>query len=234
MQKIRVWDLPLRLFHWALALSVIAAFVCIKATAQTGGGLAQSGLDWMYWHTLFGYTTIALLLFRLIWGFVGPQYARFCQFVRGPSTILSYVRGSYQSLGHNPLGALSVLALIAVFGFQGFSGLFMDDFLWPGPLSHLNSSWSKTLSSLHRQNELIMIILFALHLSAVIYYRLVKRKNLVGPMLTGDVLVQAPTSNSAIQDNFSVFLRGIIVFSLCAGFVYWLRTLGGNASDSFM
>lgn len=235
MLKIRVWDLPLRLFHWALALSVIGAYVCIKAAAQTTGWFASAGVDWMYWHTMLGYATVALILFRLLWGIFGPRYARFSQFVRGPSTIMAYFRGEYHGLGHNPLGALSVIALLLVFGFQGFSGLFIDDFLWPGPLASLDSAWSKTLSSLHRQNEIIMLVLFALHIAAIIYYRVFQNKNLVPAMITGNKQVTSDQAALGIQDNVAVLIRGLIIFAICAGFVYWLTSLGGGASaDSFM
>ena len=234
MQKVRVWDLPLRLFHWSLALAVIGAFICIKAAAQSSGWFANAGIDWMYWHTLLGYTTVALILFRLIWGIIGPKYARFAQFIRGPGAILAYFRGDYQGLGHNPLGAFSVIALLLVFGFQGFSGLFIDDFLWPGPLAYLSSAWSKTLTSLHRQNELLMIILFALHIGAILYYRLVQKRNLVPAMITGDSIAPSSQSHLGIRDNFAVFIRGLIVFAICAGFVYYLTTLGGGSVDSFM
>ena len=234
MQKVRVWDLPLRLFHWSLALAVIGAFICIKAAAQSSGWFANAGIDWMYWHTLLCYTTVALILFRLIWGIIGPKYARFTQFIRSPGAILAYLRGDYQGLGHNPLGALSVIALLVVFGFQGFSGLFIDDFLWPGPLAYLSSAWSKTLTSLHRQNEIIMIILFVLHIGAIIYYRLFKQKNLVPAMVTGDALALSSQSHLAIRDNLAVFVRGLIVFAICAGFVYYLTTRGGASVDSFM
>lgn len=234
MQKVRVWDLPLRLFHWALAISVIGAYICIKAAAQSSGWFSTSGIDWMYWHTLLGYSTVALILFRIIWGIVGPKYARFTQFIRGPGAILAYFRGEYQGLGHNPLGALSVIALLLIFGFQGFSGLFVDDFLWPGPLAYLSSAWSKTLSTLHRQNEIIMIAIFILHIAAIVYYRLVKKNNLLPAMITGDALAPSSVNQFGIRDNVTVFIRGLLVFALCAGFVYYLTTLGGDSMDSFM
>ena len=112
-RKIRLWDLPLRLFHWSL-------LVCVA------GAVATAELDAMDWHPRFGYAILALLLFRLIWGFVGSTHARFASFVRGPGTVLAYLHSMKDnkgpSIGHNPLGALSVLALLATLLFQAISG----------------------------------------------------------------------------------------------------------------
>ena len=105
-RRIRVWDLPTRLFHWALATLVCGSFVTIKL----GGA-------WMVWHERIGYAVLSLVTFRLVWGFVGGRYARFASFVRGPSAVLAYLRGQgSHSPGHNPLGALSVLAMLAAVG----------------------------------------------------------------------------------------------------------------------
>ena len=103
-QLIRLWDLPTRLFHWLLAALVTAAFV----TGLTGGNA-------MVWHGRLGLLILGLLTFRLVWGLVGSTYARFVQFVPGPKTMLTYLRGGWQGMGHNPLGALSVLALLGHF-----------------------------------------------------------------------------------------------------------------------
>ena len=108
MQRIRVWDLPTRIFHWALVACVIGSFVSVKI-----GGNA------MVWHGRFGLTVVGLLAFRLVWGFIGSTYARFAQFVRGPRAIKDYLQGRWQGEGHNPLGALSVLAaVLAVLGYS--------------------------------------------------------------------------------------------------------------------
>src|SRR5690606_32871998 len=109
MKTIKVWDLPLRLFHWLLVVSVIGAYFCIKSAGITEGWLSETGLDWMTWHSRFGYAVLALVLFRFIWGFAGPHYARFSQFVRGPRQIAAYLRTGHWAAGHNPLGAWSVI-----------------------------------------------------------------------------------------------------------------------------
>ncbi len=114
---VRVWDLPTRLFHWALAISIVLGIVFVKI----GGNAIQ-------WHAYCGYAALALILFRLIWGFVGSWHARFANFIPSPSRLITFLRGETDGgLGHNPLGALSVIALLAVVLIQALTGLFADD-----------------------------------------------------------------------------------------------------------
>ncbi|MCK7543119.1 cytochrome b/b6 domain-containing protein [Marinobacter bryozoorum] len=180
MTVIRLWDLPLRLFHWLLVTAVIGSVATIKA-----------GGDWMVWHERFGLAVVGLLSFRIVWGFIGSRYARFSMFVRGPGAVVRYLRGQWQGLGHNPLGAWSVLALLGLFGFQAVSGLFAnDEIAFNGPLVPLVSSgWSDTLSSWHRQTEWYLYGLVALHVAAVLYYKVVRKDNLLKPMITGRKVV---------------------------------------------
>ncbi len=235
-QTVHVWDLPTRFFHWALAFCVLAAFFTIKAAGTTEGWVANSGIIWIDWHLKFGYCVLSLILFRIIWGFTGSYYARFCQFIKGPATIARYLKGAYTSLGHNPLGALSVIAMLAVFGFQAFSGLFTtDDIFTEGPLTHLNAAFSKTMSSLHRSNEPIMIILFALHILAIIYYRIFKKQNLVATMVSGkaQIPLQQPKNIQSATDNLQTRIMGLLTLAITSGFVYWISTLGTSSSGSF-
>ncbi len=176
MTVIRLWDLPVRLFHWLLVVAVIGAVATIKA-----------GGEWMAWHERFGLAVLALLTFRVLWGFVGSRYARFTSFLPGPGAVRDYVRGQWRGIGHNPLGALSVLALLGLFGFQAVSGLFAtDEIAYNGPLRSLVSSdWSDTLSSWHRRTEWYLYGLVALHVAAIVFYRLVRKEDLVRPMITG-------------------------------------------------
>ena len=235
-QIVHVWDLPTRFFHWALAFCVIAAFFTIKAAGTTEGWIANSGIMWIDWHLKFGYCVLSLILFRIIWGFTGSYYARFSQFIKGPAIIAQYLKGAYQSPGHNPIGALSVIALLAVFGFQAFSGLFTtDDIFTEGPLAHLNSAFSKTMSSLHRSNEPVMIILFALHILAIIYYRIFKKQNLVASMVSGTTQIpsQASQNIKSASDNLRIRIMGFITLLITSGFVYWISTLGASSGGSF-
>jgi cytochrome b len=172
----RVWDLPTRIFHWALALLVVAAFVSAKI-----GGAA------MVWHGRCGLTILGLLVFRIVWGFVGSTYARFAQFVRGPAAIRAYLRGEWRGQGHNPLGALSVLALLGVLAAMAGTGLFAnDDIAFEGYLAPLvGSDLSGQITGIHHLLEKLLMLVVALHVGAIVFYVRVKKHNLVKPMLTG-------------------------------------------------
>lgn len=174
-----VWDLPLRLFHWSLVLSVIGAFVTIKV----GGG-------WMAWHMRFGYVILTLLLFRLVWGFIGGRHARFADFIVSPGTLLRYLRGrpgQAVSPGHNPLGSLSVIAMIVLFLTQATLGLFSnDDIFTEGPLAHLISKEaSDAATGLHKLGENLLLALVAVHLAAIAFYRFARGQRLVRAMISG-------------------------------------------------
>lgn len=179
--RIKLWDAPTRLFHWSL----VALFGVMWYTGETGG-------DALRLHLLAGYGIAGLLLFRLLWGVVGSDTARFARFVRGPGAIAGYLRGSlpeHRIPGHNPLGALMVLALLGLLGFQVASGLFatdVDSFLWDGPLARLiDSELSETVTSWHKTAFNLLLAAVGLHLSAIVFYRLIKRRNLVAAMLSG-------------------------------------------------
>jgi cytochrome b len=185
MHKVRVWDLPLRLFHWLLAAAVIASL----ASGQIGGNL-------MVWHGRLGILIAGLLGFRLAWGLTGSTYARFASFVRGPKAIRDYLRGEWHGLGHNPLGAISVLGLLTAVGLQTAGGLFAnDDIAFQGPLYGLVSKEvSDWIAGLHRKGLWLVLLLVGLHLAAIAYYLDVKKDNLVLPMLTGEKEVADPSA----------------------------------------
>lgn len=174
--SLKVWDAPLRLFHWTLALSVGAAIV----TGWLGGNL-------MAWHGRLGVLVFGLLVFRLLWGVFGSTYARWTRIVRAPLGLPAYLRGQWREAGHNPLGALSTLALLGLLGVQTFSGLFADDDIaFRGPLQVLTSSeTSAWLTGVHRQAAWLLIGLIGLHVLAIAYYSLVRRLPLLRAMLTG-------------------------------------------------
>lgn len=176
MQRFKLWDLPLRVFHWALAFCVIASFV----SAKIGGNA-------MIWHGRLGVTVVGLLAFRLAWGVIGPTYARFAQFVRGPGAIKAYLRGQWQGHGHNPLGALSVLAMLATFTALVATGLFAnDDIAFEGPFYVLvGKEFSDRVASIHRLIEPLTILLVLAHLAAIAYYVRFRKETLIMPMITG-------------------------------------------------
>jgi cytochrome b len=176
MQRFRLWDLPTRIFHWALVVCVIGSFI----TVNIGGNA-------MVWHGRIGVAVVGLLAFRLVWGVAGSTYARFAQFVRGPGAVKDYLQGRWQGEGHNPLGALSVLALLGTLGLLVVTGLFAnDDIAFEGPLYALvGKELSDRVVGIHRLIEpLIMLLVFA-HLAAIVFYTRVKKQDLLKPMITG-------------------------------------------------
>ena len=183
--KVAVWDLPTRLFHWLL----VALIAFSWWTAEQGR---------TEWHLYSGYAILSLLLFRLMWGFVGSSTARFSKFVRGPRAVLGYVREmrGWRGVGHTPLGALSVVALLGLVGFQVVTGLINtdDDGLVEGPLAPLVSfDLSEAARDLHDQAFDILLVFIGFHVAAILVYRLALGKRLMAPMVTGLARIENET-----------------------------------------
>ena len=215
MKKITVWDLPLRIFHWALVALVIAATV----SAKLGG----NALDW---HVRFGLATLALLIFRVLWGFIGGTHAKFSNFIRGPRTIFAYIKGTADKpLGHNPIGALSVIAILLVLFAQAITGLFSnDDILTEGPLYALVSKdTSDYLTHIHTLNQYIMYGLLALHIGAILYYRLFKKEDLVRPMVTGRKQVH-PSIAEIYNGSVGSLRSAVVIISASSALVWFIAT----------
>ncbi|HWJ06434.1 MAG TPA: cytochrome b/b6 domain-containing protein [Steroidobacteraceae bacterium] len=171
-----VWDWPVRACHWLLVVSIAGAWATHYA-----------GLEWFDWHRRLGYVALVLVLFRIAWGFVGPRHARFGSFVRGPTTVVAYLRGTGEHyVGHNPLGALSVLAFLGVLLVQATTGLFANDEIAnAGPFyGWVDQETSNRLASVHRFNSNLLLGLVVLHLVAVAAHE-ARRRGLVRAMLTG-------------------------------------------------
>jgi len=188
--KVRVWDAPTRLFHWLLALSIPAMWW----TATTGG-------PWLMWHKRLGLFVCALIIFRILWGFGGSQTARFSNFIKGKSAFQRYLKGDlpeYEQPGHNPVGALSVLVLLGIVSAQLITGLFAPDnntWLNPGYLNHLVSeSTASTMYRIHRTLFWVLVGVIALHIVAVLAYLLLKKHNLIRPMVTGFKTLTQPVN----------------------------------------
>jgi cytochrome b len=173
-----VWDWPLRVFHWALVLAVAGSFATHYA-----------GMEWFDWHRRCGYAAAVLIGFRLAWGFVGPRYSRFSSFLRGPRAVIEHLRGRqpYPKAGHNPVGAVSVLAFLASLAMQAGTGLFANDEIAnAGPFyGWVTQETSNRLTGLHDLNSKILIALIALHLVAVAWYDGWRRLGLVRAFWTG-------------------------------------------------
>lgn len=210
MQRLHIWDLPTRLSHWLLAISIVSAII----TGQIGGNLID-------WHGRIGLIIVGILVFRLSWGFVGSPTARFSHFVRGPATIKRYLRGQWQGIGHNPLGALSVLALLTLSAAQVGSGLFAnDDIAFQGPLAALvNKDISNQLTGLHELLFKLLLGLVALHLAAIVYYVRVKKETLVQPMIKG--WKDTPLGKANPQPANQGSIAALILSLALAGVAVW-------------
>jgi cytochrome b len=221
--RVRVWDLPTRVFHWVLAAAVVGSV----ASAKIGGNA-------MAWHYRFGYLILGLLVFRLAWGLVGGRWARFASFVYGPASTLRYLRGRALQddrfdVGHSPVGALSVFALLLVLVVQVGTGLVSFDDIEQvgGPLNRFvaEATSMKALGWHKSAGQVLVISLVLLHVAAVLFYLLAKRRNLIGPMWHGDKPLA--DASLAARDTARERVVAAVIALACAGLVAWVVSLGG-------
>ncbi len=218
--RVRVWDLPTRLFHWALTL----CFIGLVATGTLGGSA-------MVFHFRFGYAVLTLVLFRVIWGVVGGRWSRFSSFVAAPGAIWRYVSGrsAQPTVGHSPLGGIAVLTMLLLLSLQVGTGLMSDDEIaFAGPLSALvPNDWVSLATGYHaRVGKWLLIALVALHLAAIIFYT-IKKQRLVEAMLNGDKVLNTAASVplEATRDDRWTRMAALALLLACGGFAYWVSTL---------
>jgi cytochrome b len=201
-----------RVVHWLLVLLIAFSWW----TAEE---------EMMEWHQRSGIALLGLLVFRLVWGLIGSSTARYASFVRGPGTIVGYLRGRTQSpIGHNPLGALSVLALLGALGLQIGLGLFAadDDWLWPGPLSgFVGEDLAEDIADWHESTFNVLLAVIALHVAAIAFYLLVKRRNLVRPMVTGVTEAPAGTEPMKVAGGVRFFVAAAAAFGAVS--LVWMQ-----------
>lgn len=177
-ERLFVWDLPLRLFHWSLAVAVVTGVISVN-------------MGRMDIHERAGLTVLALVVFRLIWGFAGGHHARFVNFIRPPLAVLRWLRASQdtaapRAAGHSPIAALSVLALLGIVLFMASTGLFSTDgILFDGPLAHMSPAPPDLMAKIHHRGKPILFLLVVLHLGAILVYKFRKRIGLTRAMVTG-------------------------------------------------
>jgi cytochrome b len=212
MQRIKVWDLPVRLFHWSIVVLIFAAW------------LTQE-LNKMDWHVWCGYAILTLLLFRLIWGFIGSDTARFTRFLKSPAAALRHLshlrrREADREIGHNAAGGWMVLVMLALIGVQAGTGLFAnDDGNTEGPLMHLvDKEQSNWFSKIHSLNFNLIEAVILLHVLAIVAYAVLKRQDLVRPMVTGTKLMPGETAVPRLVNP----LWALVTLALAAGVVVWL------------
>src|SRR5471032_168118 len=225
--KILVWDVPVRLFHWALVLLILTSYF----SGQAGG-------DWMKLHFWSGYAILTLLLFRICWGFLGSTTARFSDFVKGPAAAFAHLgellgRGKPREAGHNPAGGAMVIVLIFAVLAQVVAGLFSADTdtgTVYGPLSGLVSeAVVDKVTTFHHFWVTVLEILVALHVLAALVYLIWKRQNLIGAMFTGRKLVDdvVEPGKKAPDLVFASAWKALAVLIACAVVVYLIVRMGG-------
>ena len=218
-RSVRVWDAPVRIFHWLLVALIVTSWVT-----------SEIGDDAMTYHMWSGYSILTLVLFRLVWGFVGSQHARFAAFAYGPRSVLGYARELLQLnppyyAGHNPLGGWSVILMLISVLLQATTGLFAnDDAAAEGPLARLlSASASSLLTTIHRYNFNLTLALIAVHVAAVLFYLIVKRENLIVAMITGrkQVPAQFAATNESMTSSWLAATVAFVIAGAVAVIVNW-------------
>lgn len=211
--RVAVWDLPVRAVHWSIVLLLIGLIV-------TG----RLGNEWLLWHMRFGQTMLALVVFRVIWGFVGSRNARFSAFLYRPSAVVRYARSLFGThevhATHNPLGGWMVVLLLAALLAQATMGLFTnDDILWGGPFSEkVTKATSDAISAYHRRFWWVVVALSLLHIGAVLAYLMLLKDNLIVPMVTG--YKDLPGGIATPEDAGASAAKATVLLLLC-GLAVW-------------
>ena len=218
-QKTRVWDVPVRIFHWALVLLIVSQIT----TVSIGG-------NWMEYHVLGGYTILTLVLFRVVWGLVGTPHARFVNFIRGPLAVFRYAlslarAGHEKHAGHNPLGGWSVIAMLASLLVQAVSGLFADDeIMTTGPLwKYVSDDVASIFGAIHEMNALVLLTLICIHMGAILFYLVKKKENLIVPMFSG-LKTSVDTHVESLRSGRGI-LRALLILIGCGALTYAVVTL---------
>lgn len=225
-KKLFVWDLPVRLFHWLLLISLLSAWYT-----------SDGERDLIDYHLKIGYFTLGLIIFRIMWGIFGTQYAKFSQFFPTKTKLLSYLNKSKQNqvdttVGHNPLGGLMIILMLLLILSQAISGLFMnDDVFTTGPYyESVNSSIQKFMSLIHHNVFDIILFVSVVHIGAIFYYLFAKKINLIVPMFTG---YKSTDNNEASSIKSSKLLLALVIILLIVVFLYWLLVLNIPIEEEF-
>jgi cytochrome b len=211
---VRVWDLPTRLFHWLLV--ILISFSWWSAETRH-----------MDWHMLSGLVALALVVFRIVWGFIGGSTARFREFVRSPMAVIAYLRSDSATpvrAGHNPVGGYSVVVMLALLAMQVGTGLFAvdTDGIDSGPLSFLvDFEQGRILAGIHHLSFSVLQLVVIMHVLAIVFYLVVRKRNLLTPMVTG--------ADKQLSGEYGLVssskLRFVVAATIAAG-TAWAATKG--------
>lgn len=212
-RKVKVWDWPLRLFHWLLVATLIFQYI--------SGEILD---DAMQWHFYAGYFCLGLVVFRLLWGLLGSHYARFSQFLTPPSAVFNYLRGktTIEYLGHNPAGGYSVVVMLTLIISQAISGMFISDEIFSeGPYYGLLSEhWQDIADFLHHNVYNAIIAIVVLHVGTIFYYKVKKKQALTKAMLTG--YKESSLDAIEVRSNIQFWVRLLLCLLIAGGFMYFV------------
>jgi cytochrome b len=217
--KVKVWDGYIRIFHWMLLVSIVVSFVSVR-------------LDKMDVHFISGHVVLGLLIFRILWGLYGSRTALFKTFIKGPISVLNYLKDPDSEpfkpmIGHSPVAALSVIAMIVVIGVQVSTGLISDDeILLQGPLAqYVPWEWTSFANWFHALNAKFIMALAVLHLAAIAFYYFVKKDNLVKPMIVGDKAIEAKDAKKVPNFNARSGLVAAVTIVISIASAYFVFNL---------
>jgi cytochrome b len=227
LKHVLIWDLPLRLFHWLFACTVIASWY----TSDQDNNLIDI-------HMKLGYFALGLLVFRILWGFVGTKHSQFRSFFPTPKRLINYIgdlknNQVKDSSGHNPLGSLMVFLMIFLISLQAISGLFInDDVFSSGPYyDSVSKEVEQVMMFLHHNVFDFMIAAIAMHLLAIAYYERVKKQSIIVPMITGKKLAAKVDKKNVIKH--SKLWIALLIIIVAVGFVYWLVVLNAPVIEEY-
>ncbi len=222
-----IWDLPLRIFHWSLVICLLGSWY----TSNQDNGLIE-------YHLTLGYITLGLIIFRVLWGILGTTHSRFSQFIPSLAKLSLYIKNFYSSdtpshPGHNPLGSLMVVFMLAVIFLQAVSGLFMnDDIFTSGPYyGTLDEKLEVIAVFIHHNGFNVILATIAMHIFAVIFYTIFKKQSLVLPMVTGKKSSTDVTKKDSI--SHSKIGLAILISIFVSVFVYWLVVLNAPIIEEY-
>ena len=222
-----IWDLPLRVFHWLLVISIFGSWY----TSNQDNGLIE-------YHLIVGYVTLGLIVFRVAWGILGTTHSRFAQFIPTPSKLLNYIKNfksphSTSHAGHNPLGSLMVVFMLTIILLQAVSGLFMnDDIYTSGPYyGTITGKLEDIAIFIHRNGFNVIIGTIVLHIFAIVFYKYFKKQALVKAMITGKKSSDDVTKKDSI--NHSKIGLAILITILVTAFIYWLVILNAPVIEEY-
>lgn len=205
---VKVWDIPTRLFHWLLVATLIFQYTSVEILEST-----------IEWHFIGGYFCLGLILFRIVWGLVGSYYAKFSQFVVSPMNAAKYLgsKSNKHYLGHNPAGAYSVILLLSLVATQAISGLFLTDDIFSNAPYYgvLPKAWEDLANTIHYNGFNFILAAVALHISAIVFYRIRHKQNLTKAMITGYKPISADDKNPvSASTNWILFIVSVAFVAL--------------------